>query len=273
MGFYDFNAPNTFTTEADAFFMLGRLPFGSSTEDMDFGAKAKVVDGTGMGADWTNKRASTRDATWKLKGHYAGGKGQVSWALNWLFGRTTAIPMFGTLSGLDLGAPVHAMPGTITDNSSKGSMSDSGKFDGEVTGLGASDMGYVLASPYTTNVLTTTGLSSADDASIQLPSGSQGGALYIAFIDFQGGTTPSIALKASHCATLAGTYVDLTETAFTVLQSDTSTWLKYLPISSTTLINPFVKLNWTTTGAPTGVQPLVVFARRPQRGKAYTGSN
>lgn len=273
MAFVDFNAPNTFTTEADNYFMLGRLPFGSSMEDMDFGAKAKVVDGTGSGADWTNKRASTRDATWKLKGHYAGGKGQVSWALHWLFGRTTSIPMFGTLSGLDLGAAVHCMPGSITDSSSKGSMSDSGKFDGEVTGMGASDVGYVMASPYTTNVLTTSGLTSADDASIQLPAGSQGGALYIAIIDLQGGTTPTIAPKLTHCATLAGTYVDLGPLPTTITQADTSTWLQYIPIPSTTLINPFVKFNWVTTGTPTGVQPLIVFARRPQRGKAYTGSN
>lgn len=273
MALYDFNSTNTFQTEADCFFLLGRLPFGSSTEDMDLGAKAKVIDGTGFGADWSNKRAAVRDADWKIKGHYAGAKGQISWAMNWLFGRTTAIPCFATFSGLDLGAPVHCMPGSITDNSSKGSMNDSGKFDGEITGMGASDIGYVMASPYTNNVLTTTGLTTADDASVQLPSGSQGGAFYIAILDFAGGTAPTIAPKLSHCATLGGSYVDLAPVGTTILQSDMSTWLQYIPIPSTTLINPFVKLNWTTTGAPTSVQPLVVFCRRPQRSKAYTGTN
>lgn len=273
MAIYDFNKPSTFQTEQDVFFFLGRFPFGAQVEDLDIGAKGKVVDGTGSGADWSNKRVAVRDAEWKVKGHYAGDKGNVSWAMHWLFGRRDPIPCFGTFSGLDVGAAVHAMPATISDNSSKSSMNDSGKFDGQLEGRGASDLGYVMASPNATNVLTTTGTSTADDISALLPNGSYGGAFYIAILDIIGGTAPTIAMKMTHSTDGVASYVDLAPVATTILQSDKSTWLQYIEIPSTTLINPFTKLSWVTTGAPTQVQPLVVCARRPQRGVKYTGSN
>lgn len=269
---YDFNKASTFTTEQDGQFGIGRLVYGAQVEDMDLSMKGKVVDGTGQGSDFSNKRVAQRDAEWKLKGHFAGDKGQISWALHWLFGRKDQIPCWATMSGLAVGSQCYAMPGTISDSSAKNSMSDSGKFDGQIDGRGACDFGYVMASPYTTNVLTTTGTSPVDDFSLQLPAGSYGGAFYLFFLDIVGGTTPTIVPKLTHSPDGIATYVDLV-TATTVTQADKTTWVQYIEIPSTTLINPFTKLAWTTTGTPTAVQPLIIAARRPQRGLLYTGAN
>jgi hypothetical protein len=261
---YDFNTTSTFSTEADVFFGIENYVFGAQVEDLDIGMKGKSVDGSGMGTDFTNKRVATRDAEWKLKGHYHGAKGGVSWALHMLFGRKTQLRTWAALSGLNVGDPIYAMPGTISDSGAKASMNDSGKFEGQIDARGACDMGFIMASPLTNNVLTTTGLSSPDDTSLVLPNGSSGGAFYIFMLDVSGGTTPTVALKLSHCTTSGGSYVDLIS-ATTVDPATPSTMVQYIPIPSTTLINPFVKLNWTTTGTPTSVQPLVIFARRPNR--------
>lgn len=262
---YDLNATSTFDTEADVYFGIDEFLFGAQVEDLDLGMKGKEIDGTGMGSDFTNKRVGTRDGQWKVKGHYHGAKGGVSWLLNWRFGRKTPVRAWAALDGLQVGAPALAMPCTITDTSAKATMNDSAKFDAQLDARGAMDQGFIMATPTTTNVLTTTGTSTADDSSIYLPNGSYGGALYLFCWDFSGGTTPTLAPKLTHCTTSGGSYVDLVS-GTTITDTDKTTWSQYIPIPSTTLINPFVKLSWTTSGTPTTAQVLAIFARRPQRG-------
>ena len=269
MGVYNFQSTATFSVETDFFFGIDEFIFASQMEDLDIGAKAKSVDGSGWGTDWSKKRPVVRDGEWKAKGHYCGDKGNISWLLNWRFGLKTPRHAWASLAGLSVGAPIHAMPCYIDDAGAKASMNDSGKFEGGLLAAGACDMGYVMVSPYTTNVLTTTGTSTPDDTSIYLPNGSNGGACYVFVNAIVGGTAPTIVPKVSHSTDGVASYVDLTPVSpwGTILGADSTTWVQYVEIPSTQTINPFVKIGWTTTGAPTQVQALAIFARRPDRSK------
>jgi hypothetical protein len=263
MAVVDLSAPSRAFAGYKIRWGVGSQFFTAQGTDLDHSLKAEEVDGSGFGTRFKNNIPGMLDGTLKISGLASSRKGQVMWYLNQILARTSAVNMWYATEGLDALSPCAMQPASLMELSPKGKMKDSVTFDASFSARGdANPIGVILASPKTTNVLTAaTGAGSIDDNTLWGGASTFGGAAQLHFLDLSGGTTPTVAVKVRH-STDGITFADIPGGTFaTVNTTDLTTWSQRINIPSTQSINAQVRIEWTTTGTPTSVQPLVIFAR------------
>lgn len=226
--------------------------FTAQGHDLDHGRKADKVDGSGFGTRVKNNLPGMQEGNLKIKGLYAGQKGQLSNIIASRFGRTSPVTAWYAPQSLNALSPITMQPSSITDYSISAKLKDSVEFDLEMDARGAFDDGFILVSPKT--LLTTTGSGSVDDNTLYGGATTVGGVGQM-HVWSLAGTTPSITMKIQHSPD-GTTWTDLI-----TFNATTAVGAQRIVLPSTTTVNAQVKASWTIAGTTPTVQVLVGFAR------------
>lgn len=172
-------------------------------------------------------------------------------------------PVYGGIAprGLAAGAQVRAFPASFGKDSDKFDEKSIDTNDFELNARGDYHLGRILLSPKGTLLSGASGLGPVDDNTPYGGASTFGGALYVWVWDIQGGSSPTFTVSVQHCTTSGGTYTSIgTTAAFSVVGGvPTGPQLIYVPSSVT--VNAFTQISWASTGSPTGIQAVGVFAR------------
>lgn len=233
---------------------LEQYLFGAQGNDISHSRKADKVDGSGFGTRVRNSLPGMQEGSLKIKGLAAMEKGALGWQLNQWFGRRSPVNAWYALEGLNALQPVTMQPSSIIDSSITAKLKDAVDFDLELDARGAYNDGVILLSPAT--LLTgASGTGSLDDNTGFGGATTTGAAAQLHVWAFDGGTAPSVSVTIQHSPD--GT----TWTNLTTFTTRTTLGSQRITLPSTTTVNAKVQAIYTLTGAPTGVQVLLGFAR------------
>lgn len=233
---------------------LEQYLFGAQGNDISHSRKADKVDGSGFGTRVRNSLPGMQEGSLKIKGLAAMEKGALGWQLNQWFGRRSPVNAWYALEGLEPLSPITMQPSSIIDSSISAKLKDAVDFDLELDARGAYNDGIILLSP--AHPLTgSSGTGSLDDNTLYGGATTTGGAAQLHVWALDGGTTPSVSVTIQHSPD--GT----TWTTLTTFTTASAIGSQRITLPSTTTINAKVQAIWTLTGAPTGVQVLLGFAR------------
>jgi hypothetical protein len=228
--------------------------FGAQGNDLEHSRKADKIDGSGFGTRVRNSLPGLQDGSLKIKGLAAMEKGALNWQVNQWFGRKSPINAWYATQGLTALSPITMQPSSIIDASISAKLKDAVDFSLELDARGAYNDGIILLSP-STPLTTTSGTGSLDDNTLFGGATQTGAAAQLHVWALDGGTTPSAAIKIQH-STDGTTWTDLV-----TFSSVSAIGSQRITLPSTTVVNAKVQAIWTLTGAPTGVQVLLGFAR------------
>lgn len=256
----DFNQTSTFFPAYKSHWGVEGYVFSAQTRDYDHDREADDIEGSGWGARFENNLPSMQKASDKIKGLHAGGPGQVGHILMPMVGATTPKRIWKATETLNVLAPATFGPASLKKYSVSAKMKDAVEFDAEWGYRGDVDDGNILVTPKTANVLVTTGNGSDLDNTLHGGATSFGANAQLHVYDLAGGTTPTVAVVIQHSDD--GTTWTTLGSFATVSEATSSTsFVQRIAIPSTTVVNAHVRAQWTTTGTPTSVQALVLFAR------------
>jgi hypothetical protein len=233
---------------------LEQYLFGAQGNDISHSRKADKVDGSGFGTRVRNSLPGMQEGSLKIKGLAAMEKGALGWQLNQWFGRRSPVNAWYALEGLEMLSPITMQPSSIIDSSISAKLKDAVDFDLELDARGAYNDGVILLSP--AHPLTgASGTGSLDDNTGYGGATQTGGAAQLHVWALDGGTAPTVSVTIQHSPD--GT----TWTTLTTFTTTGTVGSQRITLPSTTTINTKVQAIWTLTGAPTGVQVLLGFAR------------
>lgn len=233
---------------------LEQYLFGAQGNDISHSRKADKVDGSGFGTRVRNSLPGMQEGSLKIKGLAAMEKGALGWQLNQWFGRRSPVNAWYALEGLEALSPITMQPSSIIDSSISAKLKDAVDFDLELDARGAYNDGTILLSP-AHPLTTSTGTGSLDDNTLYGGSTQTGAAAQLHVWALDGGTAPSVSVTIQHS-------VDgVTWTTLTTFTTVSVIGSQRITLPSTTVVNAKVQAIWTLTGAPTGVQVLLGFAR------------
>lgn len=260
MALVDFAATTAFFPGYKSHWGIEDYVFSAQTKDFDVDREADKIDGSAWGSRFMNELPAQQKASYKMKGLHSGAIGQVGNILQPMVGAATAKRLWLATESLALLSPATFGPVSLTKYSTSAKFKDAVEFDAEASARGDVDDGFILVTPKTVNVLTTTGNGSDLDNGAALGSTAFGGNAQLHVYDLSGGTTPSVTVIIQHSPD-GTTWTTLG--SFTAVTSATlaTTKVQRITIPSTTTVNQHVRAQWTTSGTPTSVQALVLFAR------------
>jgi hypothetical protein len=260
MAVVDFAQDTTFFPGYKSHWGIETYVFSSQTKDFDSDDEADAIDGSAWGNRFMNELPAQRKASHKIKGLYSGAPGQIGHILKPMVGATTAKRQWVATETLNALAPIAFGPVSLKKLSTSAKFKDAVEFDAELSVRGALDFGNILVSPKSNTTMTATGNGSDLDNTLYGGATSFGGSAQLHVYDLAGGTTPGVTVVVQQSVD-GSTWTTLG--SFTVFNAATSstTFVQRIKIPSTTTVNAHVRAQWTTTGTPTSVQALVVFAR------------
>lgn len=260
MTLIDFAATTNFFPGFKSHWGVEGYVFSSQTKDHDHDRDAADIDGSAWGNRFENMLTGQSKASNKVNGLASGAPGQVSNVIKPWVGKTIALKQWHAHETLNLLSPITFGPVSFKKYSESGKFKEAVTFNTELNYRGDVDDGFILVTPKTTNVLTTTGNGSDLDNGAALGATTFGANAQLHMYDLAGGTTPSVTVVIQHSPdgttwTTLGSFV-----ACTNLTAAT-TFVQRITIGSTVTVNQHVRAQWTTSGTPTGVQAMVLFAR------------
>lgn len=238
---------------------LDRFLLTAQVKSVDGDFDVDMADATTLGNPVQNSVPSIPKGNYKFD---AVASAAMDFNLQSIKNRQTEILTGVAPRGLSAGAQVRAFPGSFGK--------DGLKFDEKSVGTNAFEMhtrgdhhiGRILLSPKGTLLSGGSGLGPVDD---NTPYGGQttfGGCLYVWLWDMVAGSNPTFTVSAQHCTTSGGTYTNLATTQpFTTLAPGIPSAPQRVYIPSSVPINAFTQISWSSTGSPTGIQAVGVFAR------------
>jgi hypothetical protein len=256
----NFAATPIITPGFKAFWGLQTYVFTRQTTDLDSTFKADKLDGSTWGARFKNDLPGLQEATTKITGKHSAIRNQIGDILPNYVGQTTPIYAWNALESLNVLAPVGFGPVSVMEYSPKAKEKDVTTFDTELSARGAAYSGFILVSPNSTTQLATTGTGSDDDSTLSSGATAFGGVIQMHVYDISGGTTPTMTMIVQH-STDGTTWSTLASFVVATPLTIPTTYVQNVLIPSTTTVNAHVRASWTTTGAPTSVQALVMYDR------------
>lgn len=256
----NFAATPIITPGFKAFWGIGTSVFTRQTTDLDSTFKADKLDGSTWGAKFKNDLPGLQEATTKITGKHTAVRGSVGDILPSLVGQTTPVYAWNALESLNALAPVGFGPVSVMEYSPKAKEKDVTTFDSELSARGAAYTGFILVTPQSTTNLITTSTGSDDDSTSTTGATAFGGVIQMHVYDISGGTTPTMTMIVQH-STDGTTWSTLQSFVVATPLTIPTTYVQNVLISSTVTVNAHVRASWTTTGAPTSVQALVMYDR------------
>lgn len=250
----DLTAPTLFYPGYEAQWGVEQFVWSAQGNDIEHSLKADEIDGSGFGTRVRDKQPGLQDGTLKVKGMAAMEKGAINYWLGQWFGRKSPVNAWYALEGLQALQPITMQPSSITEASRSAKLKDPNDFSLTMTARGAYNDGVILISPLA-ELAGSSGTGSLDDNTLYGGATTTGAAAQLHVLALDGGTTPSITVNVQHSPDGTSWTNLMTFNAASAVGS------QRIVVPSVTTVNAKVQATWTITGAPTGIQVLLGFAR------------
>lgn len=259
MAFYDLNVRADATHGKYGHVIVDRYLITGQVTSVDADFDKDTADGAGLGSTVENNLPGIAKGMFKIDGLVSPAMERQMAPL-----KNRQTPFYSAIAerGLASGSPISMMPASFGKYSKKFSKKDEVSLSCELGARSEYDEGVILLSPKT--ILSgASGTGSIDANTLYGGASTFGGIAYLWVFDMQGGTTPTFTAKVQHCTTVGGTYTDLaTFAAASGTYAAPVNWTQQVAVTSTTTVNEFLQVAWTSTGTPTGIQVVLGFARR-----------
>lgn len=237
---------------------LDRFLLTAQIKGVDGDMDVDMADGTTLGNLVMNQYPGIPKGNFKFS---AVSSPAMEFNLQSLKNRQTPVLTGIAPRGLAAGALVRAFPGSFGKDGDKFDEKSVETNDFEIGARGDFHRGRILLSPKGVLLSGASGLGPVDDNTPYGGVSTFGGALYVWVWDIQGSGSPTFTVSVQHCATSGGTYTNLATSQPFSLTNGFPSSPQLIYVQSSVTVQPFTQISWSTTGSPTGVQAVGVFAR------------